>query len=174
MHLSQAAIGLLMADMFAGNNHNYKVSIMCNRIEKNFIWIIVSIVLLALIVPSMFTWLRPYLTTLLGIIIFGIGSCPGGAAANVMSYLSRGNVALTVMLTFGTTLLAPIAMPALVYYFLHNINHSNQLSYRLHHLSITKKGNDISCVGIDIRNLVKHIRIFYRLNHIQIIKFRHD
>jgi BASS family bile acid:Na+ symporter len=54
---------------------------------------------------------------LIGLII--LGSCPGGTAANVMSYLSRGNVALTVMLTFGTTIIAPLAMPAIIYFFLH-------------------------------------------------------
>lgn len=54
---------------------------------------------------------------LVGLVV--LGSCPGGTAASVMSYLSRGNVALTIMLTFGTTLVAPLAMPGLIYFFLH-------------------------------------------------------
>lgn len=142
-------------------------------IERHFIAIILAFSALAMLEPSCFTWLKPYITLLLGIILFGIGftldpttvkqtlenrrtilfaiiaryllmptvayligkvlhlnsmeliglvilgSCPGGTAANVMSYLSRGNIALTVILTFGTTILAPFAMPTLVYYFLH-------------------------------------------------------
>lgn len=142
-------------------------------IERNFIAIILMFSALALWEPNYFTWLKPYIALLLGVILFGIGfsldsttikktlenrtvilvsilaryllmssaayligkvlqvnsmeliglvilgSCPGGTAANVMSYLSRGNIALTVILTFGTTILAPLAMPALVYFFLH-------------------------------------------------------
>ncbi len=40
-----------------------------------------------------------------------LGSCPGGVASNVMTYLSKGNVALSVTLTAVSTLLAPIATP---------------------------------------------------------------
>jgi BASS family bile acid:Na+ symporter len=57
------------------------------------------------------------LVNFIGLII--VGTCPGGTAANVMSYLSKANVALTVTLTFCTTLLSPIIMPALIYIFLH-------------------------------------------------------
>src|SRR5689334_18493408 len=144
-----------------------------NLIERHFILVILLFSAFALLEPVLFIGIKPYLTLLLGIILFGIGltleerdfrttweirwlvllailaryafmpsaayfigrslhlssfdliglvilgSCPGGTAANVMSYLSRGNVALTVMLTFGTTLIAPLAMPALIYLFLH-------------------------------------------------------
>ncbi|MBI4889430.1 MAG: bile acid:sodium symporter family protein [Acidobacteria bacterium] len=43
-----------------------------------------------------------------------IGACPGGAASNVMAYLARGNVALCVSVTTLTTLLTPLATPALM------------------------------------------------------------
>lgn len=46
-----------------------------------------------------------------------VGSCPGGTASNVMVYLSRGNVALSVAMTTITTLLAPICTPYLVLFF---------------------------------------------------------
>ncbi|MCR9191199.1 MAG: bile acid:sodium symporter family protein [Gammaproteobacteria bacterium] len=53
----------------------------------------------------------------IGLII--LGTSPGGTAANVMAYLSGSNVAMTVLLTFGTTLLSPFVTPALIYWFLH-------------------------------------------------------
>jgi BASS family bile acid:Na+ symporter len=47
-----------------------------------------------------------------GIIL--IGSCPSGLASNVMSYLARANVALSVTLTALATLLAPVMTPLLM------------------------------------------------------------
>ncbi len=47
----------------------------------------------------------------LGLIL--VGSCPGGTASNVITYLAGGNLALSVTLTLATTLLAPLATPAL-------------------------------------------------------------
>lgn len=43
-----------------------------------------------------------------------IGACPGGAASNVMAFLARGNVALSVSVTTFTTLLTPIVTPAIM------------------------------------------------------------
>lgn len=45
-----------------------------------------------------------------GIIL--VASCPGGLASNMISYLSRANVALSVVLTVTSTLLAFIFTPA--------------------------------------------------------------
>ena len=47
-----------------------------------------------------------------GIIL--IGSCPSGLASNVMSYLARANVALSVTLTATATLVAPLMTPLLM------------------------------------------------------------
>jgi bile acid:Na+ symporter, BASS family len=44
-----------------------------------------------------------------GIIL--IGSCPSGLASNVMSYLARANLALSVTITTLATLLAPVMTP---------------------------------------------------------------
>ena len=44
-----------------------------------------------------------------------LGTCPGGTASNVISYLARGDVALSVSMTMTTTLLAPVVTPALTY-----------------------------------------------------------
>jgi len=44
-----------------------------------------------------------------GIIL--LGACPTGAASNVMTYLAKGNLALSVSITTAVTLLAPILTP---------------------------------------------------------------
>ena len=44
-----------------------------------------------------------------------VGCCPGGTASNVMTYLARGNTALSVSCTAVSTVLAPILTPAVFY-----------------------------------------------------------
>jgi len=43
-----------------------------------------------------------------------VGCCPGGTASNVICYLAKGDVALSVAMTGVSTLLAPFVTPALV------------------------------------------------------------
>jgi BASS family bile acid:Na+ symporter len=43
-----------------------------------------------------------------------IGSCPGGVASNLMTYLAGGNVALSVTMTSCSTLVSPIMTPFLM------------------------------------------------------------
>jgi BASS family bile acid:Na+ symporter len=130
------------------------------------IWCVVFAVL-AFFIPSGFTWIAPYINTLLGIIMFGmgltlkasdfknvvkapvkvlvvvvaqytimpilavalvyifqlpaeiaigvilVGCCPGGTSSNVMTFLAKGNVALSISATAISTLLAPIITPLL-------------------------------------------------------------
>jgi bile acid:Na+ symporter, BASS family len=40
-----------------------------------------------------------------------IGSCPGGVASNLMTFLARGNLALSVTMTACSTLMAPLMTP---------------------------------------------------------------
>jgi BASS family bile acid:Na+ symporter len=122
----------------------------------------------ALLTPETFTWISPYITPLLGVIMLGmgltlrpadfkriverprdvaigaltqwivmplaawgltialslppalaigvvlLGAAPGGTASNVMTYLGKGDVALSVAITTVTTLAAPIVMPTWV------------------------------------------------------------
>ena len=44
-----------------------------------------------------------------------VGCCPGGTASNVMTYLARGNTALSVSCTAVSTILAPILTPAIFF-----------------------------------------------------------
>jgi bile acid:Na+ symporter, BASS family len=50
-----------------------------------------------------------------GIIL--VGACPGGVASNVMTYLAKGNLALSVTLTTFATLLSPLVTPFLMMLF---------------------------------------------------------
>ena len=48
----------------------------------------------------------------LGVII--LGSCPGGTASNVIAYLCKADVALSVICTFASTLISVIVTPILI------------------------------------------------------------
>ncbi len=140
-------------------------------VGKTFaLWVILFAVL-GFLLPDTFKQLTPYIVTLLGIIMFGmgltlslddfrevarrpvdvgigvasqflimpliaviltmivpmsaevaagvilVGCCPGGTSSNVMTYLSKGDVALSVACTSVTTLAAPIVTPFLVWLF---------------------------------------------------------
>ena len=45
-----------------------------------------------------------------------VGCMPGGTASNVMAYLSKANVSLSVTMTSISTLLSPLMTPALMYW----------------------------------------------------------
>ena len=45
-----------------------------------------------------------------------VGTCPGGTSSNVMTYLARGDVPLSVSMTMTTTILAPVVTPLLTWW----------------------------------------------------------
>ncbi|MDM7851415.1 bile acid:sodium symporter family protein [Pseudochrobactrum kiredjianiae] len=140
-------------------------------VGKTFaIWVLLFAVL-GFVFPETFKLFGPYIVTLLGIIMFGmgltlsvddfrevvrrpvdvgigvasqflimpllavlltkiipmspevaagvilVGCCPGGTSSNVMTYLGKGDVALSVACTSVTTLAAPLVTPFLVWMF---------------------------------------------------------
>ena len=138
-------------------------------IQKTFALWVVLFAGLAMLEPAAFVWLKPYITWMLGIIMFGmgmtmtvqdfrgvlqspkavltgvvaqflimpalayllcklfslpaeiavgvilVGCCPGGTASNVITYMAKGNTALSVACTSVSTLLAPVLTPAVFY-----------------------------------------------------------
>ena len=54
-----------------------------------------------------------HLPTELAIGVILVGTCPGGTSSNVMTYLSKGDVALSVGMTAVSTVLAPFLTPLL-------------------------------------------------------------
>ncbi|MCU1631730.1 MAG: bile acid transporter [Micrococcaceae bacterium] len=84
-------------------------------IGKRPIPVVIGVVAQFVIMPSigwvvsMALGLPPALAA--GVIL--VGCCPGGTASNVVSYLARGDVALSVAMTSVSTILAPVLTPLL-------------------------------------------------------------
>ena len=55
------------------------------------------------------------LPTMYAIGLILVGSCPGGTASNVICYLARADLALSVTMTLFSTMLAPLATPAITW-----------------------------------------------------------
>jgi BASS family bile acid:Na+ symporter len=69
------------------------------------------------VVMPLTAWGVSWVLGLSGMLLIGmvlVGSAPGGTASNVIVYLGRGDVALSVTLTSVATLLAPLLTPLLV------------------------------------------------------------
>jgi len=70
-------------------------------------WLVMPLAAYALVVVFGLPWE-------VGIGLILVGAAPGGTASNVMTYLGRGDVALSVTITSLTTIVAPLVMPAWV------------------------------------------------------------
>ncbi len=57
-----------------------------------------------------------------------VGTCPGGTSSNVITYLSKGDVALSVGMTSVNTLLAPFLTPAITYFLLRTTVHVDMMA----------------------------------------------
>ncbi len=57
-----------------------------------------------------------------------VGTCPGGTASNVMTYMAKGDIALSVGMTTVSTLLAPILTPLLTWLYLRTNVHVDAIS----------------------------------------------
>ncbi len=86
------------------------------RVLKMPVPVLIGVILQFTIMPSLALGLvfifgfEPEIAA--GIIL--IGSCPGGVASNLMAYLAKGNVALSVTMTSCSTLLSPLITPLLM------------------------------------------------------------
>ena len=69
--------------------------------------------ILALILSYLF-----HLDSALSAGVILVGTCPGGTASNVITYLSKGDVALSVCMTSVNTLLSPILTPLITFLIL--------------------------------------------------------
>lgn len=89
------------------------------EVTKNPKAVLIGVVAQFLVMPSIAYALAKLfnLPTELAIGVILVGSAPGGTSSNVMTYLSRGNTALSVACTTVSTLLAPFLTPAVFYLF---------------------------------------------------------
>ena len=142
----------------------------CNFAVKNMAVFVVLAAVIGAVYPPSLTWIKPYVSIMLGIVMFGmgmtltfadfrmvlkrpweifigalaqftimpamawvltkvfdlppelaigvilVGTCPGGTASNVITYLARGDMALSVSMTMTTTLLAPVVTPLITWW----------------------------------------------------------
>ena len=51
-----------------------------------------------------------------------LGACPGGTTSNVMSFIAKADVALSVTYTSIFTFIAPVVTPALIYFLRQDLN----------------------------------------------------
>ncbi|MDO4643219.1 MAG: bile acid:sodium symporter family protein [Cardiobacteriaceae bacterium] len=70
--------------------------------------------LLAFLLIQVFT-----LPSMVAVGVILVGCCPGGTSSNVITYLARGDVALSVTVTACSTLLSPFLTPLLLQLYAH-------------------------------------------------------
>lgn len=142
----------------------------CNFFTDNMAILVIAIGVVGALWPSTLAWVAPWISWMLGMIMFGmgmtltfddfrmlgkrpwevclgaaaqftimplaawllvkifsippeiavgvvlLGTCPGGTASNVITYLAKGDVALSVAMTMTTTILAPVVTPILTWW----------------------------------------------------------
>ena len=109
------ALGLIMFGMGVGLSSEQLLSVL-----KQPRFLILGVVLQFLLMPLL-AWAISSAMDLPLLLAAGLiitGSCPGGTASNVMVYLAKGNLALSVAMTTCSTLLAPLATPFLAQLYL--------------------------------------------------------
>ena len=87
----------------------------------------------------------------IGVIL--VGCCPGGTASNVITYMAKGNTALSVACTSVSTLLAPLLTP-FIFYIL--ASHWIEIDAGSMFVSILQVVLIPIVLGLFIRTLFKH------------------
>lgn len=89
------------------------------RIFRNFKIILLGIFLQFLLMPGVGYFLISIfdLETIIAIGILLVGTAPGGTASNIICYLAKGDVALSISLTICSTFLAIFFMPTLFWLY---------------------------------------------------------
>jgi len=89
------------------------------RIFKNFKIVCLGVLLQFLIMPILgFLLVKSFnIEQIIGIGVILVGCAPGGTASNVVCYLAKGDVALSISLTVCSTILAVFFMPVLFLFY---------------------------------------------------------
>ena len=89
------------------------------KIFKNFKIVCLGILLQFLIMPILgFLLVKSFnIEQIIGIGVILVGCAPGGTASNVICFLAKGDVALSISLTVCSTILAVFFMPALFWLY---------------------------------------------------------
>lgn len=76
-----------------------------------------QVLLLPLVTFLLILAMAPPASIALGMIV--VACCPGGSVSNLMTYLSRGNIAMSVALTASSSMLAALLTPASILFWSH-------------------------------------------------------
>ncbi len=87
--------------------------------------VVAQVLILPLMTYVLIIVLAPPASIALGMIV--VACCPGGAVSNLMTYLSRGNVAVSVALTATSSMLAAILTPASILFWSHTYEPTSTL-----------------------------------------------
>jgi BASS family bile acid:Na+ symporter len=87
--------------------------------------VIAQVLVLPLVTYVLILIIVPPASIALGMIV--VACCPGGAVSNLMTYLSRGNVAVSVALTATSSMLAAILTPASILFWSHTYRPTSTL-----------------------------------------------
>lgn len=87
--------------------------------------VVSQVLLLPLATFVLILVLAPAASIALGMIV--VACCPGGAVSNLMTYLSRGNVAVSVALTATSSMLAALLTPASILFWSHSYKPTSNL-----------------------------------------------
>lgn len=77
--------------------------------------VVAQVVVLPLVTFFLILTIKPAASIALGMIV--VACCPGGAVSNLLTYLSRGNVAASVALTATSSMLAAILTPTSILFW---------------------------------------------------------
>lgn len=78
-----------------------------------------------------------------------VGSCPGGTASNVVTYLARADVTLSVLMTTASTLGAVVATPALTKLLLGTLVPVDALGLLVSTVQASMLANMLFCAGVE-------------------------
>jgi len=105
-------LGVIMFGMgLTLSPHDFKIVL--SRPKDIFIGCMAQFIVMPLLALGLSTAFSLPKELALGVIL--VGCCPGGTASNVITYLAKGDLALSVGMTATSTLLAPVLTPFLVW-----------------------------------------------------------
>ncbi len=89
------------------------------KIFKNFKIVLIGVILQFFLMPILGFSLINFIeiNEIIGLGVILVGCAPGGTASNVICYLAKGDLALSITLTFCSTLLAVFIMPILFLFY---------------------------------------------------------
>lgn len=135
-----------------------------SAIIGGFILQVIALPLLALLLITLFDIRGEY-----AVAMMIIACCPGGVTSNALTFIFSGVVALSVVLTLLSSVVAPLTIPLISDWSLgHFIGQSAQMDFSL--LGTVGKLFVLSIVPIVIGNIIRHFAPIWCANHGELLR----